>query len=360
MNHGAQVDFELTEEQAALREVSRGLLAVNCPPQLVRSLAAAGQDTDEKLWQRGAELGWTGLAVPEELDGAGQGVVELCLVAEELGRAAAPGPFLDSALTALALARAGRRAELVRSLAVGELKASVAHHGAVVGSFDGDEPVLSGRATAVQAADAASWLLVTVAMGDGGRRLVLVDRLSVSVEARRTLDETRRWYDVVLDGVRVPSADVVTADEAEVGWLADAGAVLTAADSLGVGERLLEMTVGYVKVREQFGRPIGSFQSVKHKVTDMLTTLKGARAATYYAAMALDAGVADAAAASSVAKAFTGEGVAALAGEALQTHGGIGFTWEHDLHLYLRRAKVNEVLYGAAAEHYERLVALRE
>ena len=360
MNHGAQVDFELTEEQAALREVSRGLLAVNCPPQLVRSLAAAGQDTDDKLWQRGAELGWTGLAVPEELDGAGQGVVELCLVAEELGRAAAPGPVLDSALTALALARAGRRAELVSSLAAGEVKASVAHHGAVTGSWDGGELVLSGRATAVQAAASADWLLVTVAVGDGDRRLVLADRSSASVEPRRTLDETRRWYDVVLDGVRVPEADVVTGDEAEVGWLADAGAVLTAADSLGVGERLLEMTVGYVKVREQFGRPIGSFQSVKHKVADMLTTLKGARAATYYAAMALDAGVADAASASSVAKAFTGEGVAELAGEALQTHGGIGFTWEHDLHLYLRRAKVNEVLYGAAAEHYERLVALRE
>jgi alkylation response protein AidB-like acyl-CoA dehydrogenase len=182
------------------------------PPQLVRSLAAAGLDTDDKLWRRGAELGWTGLALLEGLDGTGQGVVELCLVAEELGRAAEPGPFLDSALTALALG-----------------------------------------------------------------------------------------------GVRVPDAD---ADEAEVRFLADAGAVLTAADSLGAGERLLEMTVGYVKVREQFGRPIGSFQSVKHKVTDMLTTLKGARAATYYAAMALDAGAADAAA-------------------------------------------------GTAAEHYKRLVALR-
>jgi alkylation response protein AidB-like acyl-CoA dehydrogenase len=360
MNHGAQVDFELTEEQAALREVSRSLLAASCPPQLVRSLAAAGQDVDEKLWQRGAELGWTGLAVPEELDGAGQGVVELSLVAEELGRAAAPGPFLDSALTALALARAGRRAELIGPLAAGKVKASLAHHGAVLGSRDGDELVLSGRATAVQAAASADWLLVTVAVDQGGRRLALVRRERARVEPRRTLDETRRWYDVVLDGVRVPGADVVTSDEAEVGWVADAGAVLTAADSLGVGERLLEMTVGYVKVREQFGRPIGSFQSVKHKVADMLTTLKGARAATYYAAMALDAGVADAAAASSVAKAFTGEGVAALAGEALQTHGGIGFTWEHDLHLYLRRAKVNEVLYGAAAEHYERLVALRE
>jgi len=221
MNHGAQVDFELTEEQAALREVSRGLLAVNCPPQLVRSLAAAGQDTDDKLWQRGAELGWTGLAVPEELDGAGQGVVELCLVAEELGRAAAPGPFLDSALTALALARARRRADLVSSLAAGEVKASLAHHGAVVGSYDGDELVLSGRATAVQAAASADWLLVTVAVGRG-RRLVLLERARTAVEPRRTLDETRRWYDVVFDGVRVPAADTVSADEAEVQRLADA------------------------------------------------------------------------------------------------------------------------------------------
>jgi alkylation response protein AidB-like acyl-CoA dehydrogenase len=151
---------------------------------------------------------------------------------------------------------------------------------------------------------------------------------------------------------------VVAADEADLRWLADAAAVLSAADSLGVGERLLEMTVSYVKVREQFGRPLGSFQSVKHKLADMLTTLKGARAATYYAAMALDAGVTDASTAASVAKAFTAEGVAALAGEALQTHGGIGFTWEHDLHLYLRRAKVNEMLYGAPVEHYERLAAL--
>ena len=355
------MDFELTEEQAALREVSRGLLAASCPPPLVRALASAGKDTDDKLWQRGAELGWIGLAVPEELDGAGQGVVELCLVAEELGRAAAPGPFLDSALTALALARAGRRAELVGSLAAGEVKASLAHHGAVFGSWDGGELALSGRATAVQAAGSADWLLVTAAT-DQGRRLALVERARTAVEPRlrRTLDETRRWYDVALDGVRVRAADVLSADEAEIGWLTDAAAVLTAADSLGVGERLLDMTVSYVKVREQFGRPLGSFQSVKHKVTDMLTTLKGARAATYYAAMALDAGATGATVAASAAKAFTTDGVAALAGQALQTHGGIGFTWEHDLHLYLRRAKVNQMLYGTAAEHYERLVALRD
>jgi alkylation response protein AidB-like acyl-CoA dehydrogenase len=357
------VDFELTEEQAALREVSRGMLAVSCPPQLVRSLAASGTDVDEKLWQRGAELGWSGLAVPEEYDGAGQGLVELCLVAEELGRAAAPGPFAESALTGLVLARSGRP-QLLSALASGDLKASLACHGQTAGHYDGDDLVLSGRATAVQSAATADWLLVTAAVppvpGDADRRLVLVERAAVAVEPRRTLDETRRWYDVVFDGVRVRPADVIADDDARIQWLTDAAAVLNAADSLGAGERLLDMTVSYVKVREQFGRPIGSFQSVKHKVADMLTTLKGARAATYYAAMALDAGVADATVAASVAKAFTAEGVAALAGEALQTHGGIGFTWEHDLHLYLRRVKVNEMLYGAPAEHYERIVTLLE
>ena len=175
--------------------------------------------------------------------------------------------------------------------------------------------MLAGRATAVQAAAAADWLLVRAA-SDRGPRLVLVEQARTVVEPRRTLDETRRWYDVVLDAVGVRAADVLAADEAEIQWLTDAAAVLSAADSLGVGERLLDMTAGYVKVREQFGRPLGSFQSVKHKVADMLTTLKGARAATYYAAMALDAGVAGATAAASVAKAFTTEGVAALAGEA--------------------------------------------
>jgi alkylation response protein AidB-like acyl-CoA dehydrogenase len=359
------VDFELTEEQAALREVSRAMLTANCPPQLVRSLASAGKDTDDKLWQLAAELGWLGLAVPEELDGAGQGLTELCLVAEELGRAVTPGAFIDSALAALVLARAGEDEQvpgLVADLAAGGQRASLAHHGRVSGrrtdSGSGAGIVLGGRATAVQAAASANWLLVTVTVdGEAGRRLALVARDLVTVERRRTLDETRQWYDVILDDT---PAGLVTADEAAIAWMADAAAVLTCADALGVGERLLDMTVGYVKVREQFGRPLGSFQSVKHKVADMLTTLKGARAATYYAAMALDAGAAVAPLASSAAKAFTGEGIADLAGQALQAHGGIGFTWEHDLHLYLRRAKVDEMLYGSTAEHQERVVALRE
>jgi alkylation response protein AidB-like acyl-CoA dehydrogenase len=349
------VDFELTEEQAALQEISRGMLATHCPPRLVRSLANAGSDVDDKLWQRAAELGWIDLAVPAESGGSGQGITELCLVAEEIGRVVAPGAFIDTALVAIALTGSSREG-LVPDLAAGRAKASWAHHGRVSGSYDDDAFVVSGRATAVLAAAAADWLLIT-ADSDEGRRLVLVEQPRARVEARRTLDETRRWYDVVLDGVRIPAADIISVDQGQIEWLSDAAAVLTAADALGVGERLLEMTNAYVKVREQFGRPIGSFQAVKHKLADMLTTLKVARAAIYYAAMALDAGAADTALASSAAKAFTGQGVAALASEALQTHGGIGFTWEHDLHLYLRRAKVDEMLHGTTAEHHERIVA---
>jgi alkylation response protein AidB-like acyl-CoA dehydrogenase len=350
------VDFELTEEQAALREVSRSLLAATCPPSRLRTLASTGADTDDKLWQQAAELGWIDLAVPEKDGGAGQGITELCLVAEEIGRAAAPGAFADTALTAHALA-GSERSGLIEGMAAGRVRVSWAHHGNVSGSADEDGFVLAGRATAVQAAATADWLLLTVD-SDEGKRLVLLERSRAEIVRRRTLDESRRWYDVVLDGVRVPAADLVCFGAAKARLLTDAAALLIAADALGVGERLLEMTVAHVKVREQFGRPLGSFQSVKHKLADMLTTLKAARAAVYYAAMALDVEAAHAPLAVSVAKAFTCEGVAAIAGEALQTHGGIGFTWEHDLHLLLRRAKVDEVLFGAAAEHYERLVTL--
>ncbi|MFT4289116.1 acyl-CoA dehydrogenase family protein [Nocardioides sp.] len=353
------MDFELSEEQAMLRDVSRSMLASSCPAELVREIAAAEGDLDEKLWRLASEIGWPGLAVPEEYDGAGQGITELALVAEELGRAAAPGPFVETALTAATLARSAGVSLPIDGLLDGSLKATLAHHGAATLTEAGADLVLSGRLRAVQAAAGADWLLVTASRAGGGRALAVVEAHRTTRTRRRTLDQTRGWYDVELDDLRLPAGHLVSADAAEIDRLVDAATVLTAADALGVGERLLEMSVDYVKVREQFDRPLGTFQSVKHKVSDMLTTLKGARAAVYHAAMSLDAGVRTAPLATSVAKAFTG-GISRLAGEALQTHGGIGFTWEHDLHLYLRRAKVDEVLFGAPSEHHERIVALLE
>ncbi|MCD4524239.1 acyl-CoA dehydrogenase family protein [Nocardioides sp. cx-173] len=356
------MDFELTDEQQSLREVSRSMLEANCPPQLVRDLAESGKDVDDKVWQRGAELGWLGLSVPEAQGGSGQGLVELCLVAEELGRAGATGAFVDTALTAATLAQYGAFREVVTGLSEGHLHASTVSRGVTATPGPDGGLVLDGHCAAVHAAASADLLLVAAAAegGAGGGWLVLVDASVATVTPRRTLDETRRWYGVGFDRTPVPATRILTDDPARVQGLQDALAVLTAADALGVGEWLLDTTVDYVKVREQFGRPLGSFQAVKHKAADMLITMRAATAATYYAAMALDAGTPEASRSASVAKAFVTEGASAVAGEALQTLGGIGFTWEHDLHLYLRRAKVDELLHGTIAEHHERVTALSE
>jgi alkylation response protein AidB-like acyl-CoA dehydrogenase len=354
------MDFEVSEDQASLREFSRSMLTTSCPPTQIRAVGLSENDVDDKLWRLGAELGWLGLAVDEDLDGAGQGIVELCLVAEELGRFATPGPFMETALAARAISGAPAAAALVLDdLMAGSLRATWAEGSDLTVETRGSELVLNGTAAAVHAAGTADWLLVA-AGPEASAALVLIPRAAVTLVRRSTLDETRHWYTVIVDDVTVSADHIIATDPAEVRPLLDAATLLVAADALGVGERLLEMTKEYVTVREQFDRPLGTFQSVKHKLADMLTTLKGARAAVYYAAMALDAGAADASRAVSVAKAFTGEGVSTLASEALQTHGGIGFTWEHDLHLFLRRAKVDELLFGAPSQHHERVLALTE
>ncbi|MER5787363.1 acyl-CoA dehydrogenase family protein [Streptomyces sp. NPDC001980] len=353
------VDFELSEEQAALREASRDLLTSYCPPHLVRSVLDAGLDVDEKLWSRGARMGWTGLATPEAQGGAGQGLVELCLVAEELGRAAAPGPFVETALASMSAAwgpdPSDLAAQAATELGEGRLKAGFVHHGSLTARREGQDLVLSGRAAAVHAAACTDWLLVTVT-GDEPY-VLLVQTSAARTERRITLDLTRSWYDVVFDDVTVADAQVLSDRPDDANRWVDAMAILTAADALGVGQRLLEMTVGHVTVREQFGRPLGSFQAVKHKAADMLITLRGLRAATYYAAMAFDAGRDDTTMAAAVAKAFASERLPDVAGEALQSHGGIGFTWEHDLHLYLRRATVDSLVHGTAAHHHQRVLA---
>ncbi|MGW7544232.1 acyl-CoA dehydrogenase family protein [Streptomyces sp. NPDC054770] len=353
------VDFELSEEQAALREASRDLLTSYCPPHLVRSVLDAGLDVDEKLWSRGARMGWTGLATPEGHGGAEQGLAELCLVAEELGRAATPGPFMETALASMAAAwgpgLSDLSAQAATELGEGRLKAGFVHHGSLTARREGQGLVLSGRAAAVHAAACTDWLLVTLT-GDEPH-VLLVPTSAARTERRTTLDLTRSWYDVVFDEVTVSAAQVLSDRPDDADRWADAMTVLTAADALGVGQRLLEMTVGHVTVREQFGRPLGSFQAVKHKAADMLITLRGLRAATYYAAMAFDAGREDATMAAAVAKAFAGERLPEVAGEALQSHGGTGFTWEHDLHLYLRRATVDSLVHGTAAHHHQRVLA---
>ncbi|GAA4663492.1 acyl-CoA dehydrogenase family protein [Gordonia humi] len=321
------MDFELSDEQEMLREVSRSMLAAHCSPEKVRDAVAI--DVDDSLWQLGADMGWTGLPVPEKHGGAAMGLVETTIVAEEIGRALAPGPWTDTAIAAWAASSGGAPDDVIAGLASGDQRAS-----AVI------DPGF------IQAAASADWLLV---VEDAVR---LIPANATQFRRRTTLDETRRFY--------------AAADLADSGYelaipaqrVRDAAAVMVAADALGVAVATMRMTIDYATVRQQFNRPIGSFQVVKHKIADMLIAIEGLRSTTYYAAMALDVDLTDASLTASAAKAFAAEKVPEITGEALQIHGGIGFTWEHDLHLYLRRAKTDEVLGGAADFHHDRVATL--
>ncbi|WP_406444427.1 acyl-CoA/acyl-ACP dehydrogenase [Streptomyces sp. NBC_00631] len=366
------MDFELSEEQDMLREASRGLLAERAPIDRVRAWAEGDEDVDPEVWRLTAALGWPGLGLPEEYGGSGQGLVELAIVAEELGRALGRGPVMPTAVVGRAVAATGTpavRAEVLSALVAGAGWATWAFaEPRAPWSLDGvrataraeaDGFVLDGVKTAVQDAGGARWLLVT-AREDGVPASFLVDRTAPGVTVRRqqVLDLTRAFYEIRFENVRLPGERRLTAGPAEIERLLDEASVLRCADALGVMARMLELTVEHTTYRVQFGRPIGSFQAVKHACADMALLVHGARAATAYAAMTADAGAEDATRAACAAASYVAAGAGQVAARALQLHGGLGFTWEHDLHLHLRRARADSVLYGDAAVHRDRLCTL--
>ncbi|WP_216898458.1 acyl-CoA dehydrogenase family protein [Nocardia alni] len=366
------MNFELTDEQAMLRQAVSALLSGYAPIGVVRDQLDRDDDVDPELWRLAADLGWPGLVLPEEYGGSGQGLVDLTLVTEEAGRALARGPFSCTATVGHALAECGSpgiRAEILPALASGSDWATwaFAEHNApwtpdglrATARDGGDVITLDGIKIAVQNAAGARWLLVTARYA-GIPTSFLVDRDTpgLTIRRERTLDPTRLFYEVRLDAVRVPADRRLDGGPGAVQRLLDYAAVLRCADAVGAMQRMLELTVDYTKVREQFGHPIGSFQAVKHACADAALRVHGARAATYYAAMAADAGTADADRAACVAASYVSDVAGSVADAALQLHGGIGFTWEHDLHLYLRRAKTDRVLYGDASVHRERLFTL--
>jgi alkylation response protein AidB-like acyl-CoA dehydrogenase len=372
------VDFSLTDEQRMLVSSTRQLLARNSPIDRVRNLVEKGEGGyDPGVWELGSELGWAALTVPEEYGGLGRDLVDVALIAQEHGKTVQPGPLISNALVAEAISRSDcveLQAEVLPRLATGEAVATWAFaeprqpwaaegvQTMAIEKVDGYR--LTGVKSAVQDAQTARWILVTARL-DGSLAQFLVDRDSsgLTVRRQRTLDITRHFDAIRLDDVLVPaSAIVATAGEGgqAVERQQRCGAVLICAESVGVGQTVLDMTVEYAKLRVQFGRPIGSFQAVKHKCATMRMWLQASTAATYYAAMAVAANTDDAAEAASVAKAYTSVAIANLTSEALQVHGGIGFTWEHDLHLYHRRAKANQLLFGDPFTHHERLAAAVE
>jgi alkylation response protein AidB-like acyl-CoA dehydrogenase len=369
------MDFDLSKPQKLLKESARALLARECGPGRVRELMETETAHDEGLWQSLAEQGWTGLSVPEEQGGLGLGLVEMAAVAEEMGRACLPGAFLSTLFAAALVERAGnaeQRAKYLGAIAAGGLKASVAllEEGAswdvdavkLGAKREGGRFSLTGRKLFVSDASVAD-LLVCVARDGDSLALLPVERGAegLTVTPMPSMDATRKLYEVVFEGVTVADADALGADGDARGALGGALEVATAvlcAEMVGGMQWVLDTTVEYAKTRQQFGRPIGSFQAVQHMCADMLLLTESARSAAYYAAWTLTENDPAARAAISIAKAYCSDAYREVANRGVQVHGGIGFTWEHDLQLYYKRSKSSETLYGDANFHRERIARL--
>jgi alkylation response protein AidB-like acyl-CoA dehydrogenase len=372
------MDLELSDEQRELRDGVRRVLEEQCPPALPRAVHERGE-TGAALWRQMVELAWPGVAIAEAQGGLGLGAVELCLVAEELGRAVAPGPFLATATQyAPLLQEAGSSAlahdpgpalahDRLARVAAGALTGTVAlaederwelDRIACRARLAGGGFVLAGRKTGVFDGATADEIAV-VARGEAGLGVFLVPGGAAKAEPRTLLDPTIALADLALEDVAVPAERVLLAPGAEAERaVARALEVATVALSLataGACRRIFELTLEYAKVRRQYDRPIGSFQALKHRLADMYLAVERATALGYYAALTLAEDDPRRHEAASLAKAEAGACQRLLVEEGLQLHGGIGFTWEHDLHLWLKRAKAGDALLGDATEHRARL-----
>lgn len=344
------MQFAFTEEQAMIAETARGFFAEGATSERTRA-AMAANGVDRALWESFAHtMGLAGVALPAAFGGAGLGMVETAIVAEAAGATVAALPFLASGVLAGSAVAAGgsdaQRTDRLPALANGTQIASFVE---LATPADGDR--LSGEGLAPHGVVAD----VFVVAFDGGVGLVAAGAEGVVVEALATMDATRPLARVTLAGAVVerladPAVAVATAKAH--------GAVALAADSLGGAQALLDRTVAYAQTRIQFGRPIGSFQAVKHRLADMMVVIEQARSAVYWAACAIDEGSPDAALAVHSAKAFACDAYFDCAAAAIQLHGGIGFTWEHDAHLFFKRAQANRTLLGAPDSHREAVAAL--
>jgi alkylation response protein AidB-like acyl-CoA dehydrogenase len=343
-----------TEVEDDLRDTVRKLLADRCGPAAVTALYDGDRSLVDGLWKALAtELGLAGLLVAEDRGGAGATAAEAAVVLEELGRAAAPVPFLTSAVVATTLLR-DSDSELLAELASGTTTAalvvpfSTAPNGALpaVRVADGR---LTGAVTSVAGAIEADVLLVPARGADGGLAIYAVPAADVTVTPVVSLDMTRQLADVSLDSR--PATLVIADAEAPIRHALVTGAGLLASEQVGVALWCLETTVAYLKERKQFGRAVGGFQALKHRLADLAIGVESATAAARYAAATLAAGDEDLLVASSVAQAYVSDLAVSAAEEAVQLHAGIGMTWEHPAHLYLKRAKADQIAFGTAGAH---------
>jgi alkylation response protein AidB-like acyl-CoA dehydrogenase len=361
------VTSPLSDTHDELRAVARDLLGKTAPR------AAGGGTSGQPDWRLLADSGWLGLEIPEAAGGAGATFAEVAVILEEMGRAATPGPYLGSVVLgagALTLAEpTAERDRLLGQLAAGETVIAVAVATGDRGAVADPVPFrlersagrvrLHGRATFVPDAADAGRLLLLARDPDGSP--VLIDVTAggaIDVAPQPVLDATRGLATISASGLEVTEASVwpFTDDpETSARLLFDRAAVAVACDSLGLAEAMLDATVSYAGVRQQFGRPIGSFQAVKHACADMLVQTRVTRELVAAAVERLASAGGDTATAASMAKSYAGDAAVQLAGKAMQLHGGIGYTWESGIHAYLKRASLNRSLFGSPMAHRTRI-----
>jgi alkylation response protein AidB-like acyl-CoA dehydrogenase len=370
------MQFGLTETQQVLKNSAREFFSAECPIAEVRRLMETGTAGDAALWQKMAHQGWTGIIFDEEYGGLGLGLVELAMAMEEMGRALLPGPYLSTVpLAGTAIDAAGNPAQkhkYLSRIAMGEAQATLALQEAS-GSWDPEAVqlaahptaagfALTGRKMFVPDAAAADFMVCAARRGpDLGLFVVARGARGLTISALPAIDETRKLYQVELADVPVGEEDFLAIGDSARAALERALAVATAAlaaEMVGGMQRVMEIAVEYAKARKQFGKPIGQFQAVQHLCADMLLLTESSRSAAYYAAWALQERAPEAEAAVSIAKAYASDAYREVGNRGIQVQGGMGFTWENNVHLYYKRAKASELMFGDATYHRERIARL--
>jgi alkylation response protein AidB-like acyl-CoA dehydrogenase len=357
------MNFDLTDDQRAIKRTANEFLASRYRPEVMRELAEGERGFTDEQWRELAELGWSGVMIPEDDGGLGLGVVELLVIQEEMGYALAPSPLFSTVSAALLLVAAGtdeQRERWLGRLAQGEARGTIAVWDERSGwAPDHSEIEIENgtmSATKVAVPDASSADFVIVSGADGAHFLVETASPEVTITATKALDPTRKLFTVELD--RAPAEPLAGGRGEQVAHAYATIITALAAENVGVAQRAMEMAVDYAKDRKQFDRPIGSYQAVSHRCAQMLLEVEGGRSLSYWAGWALDHEPSTAPRAASMAKAYAGDAGFRVAASALQVHGGIGFTWEHDLHFFLKRAKANAHAFGDSRWHRDRVAEL--
>jgi alkylation response protein AidB-like acyl-CoA dehydrogenase len=369
------MEFDLNEIQKLFQRSARELFSQECPSVLVRETTEKDVPHAENIWKHLVDQGWTGLIFPEEIGGLGLGMVEMAVAFEEMGRALVPGPYLSTvplAGTALLAAGSSAASKYLRAIADGTARATVAllEEGAAWDLSSVALPAaeaengltLNGKKLFVTDAGEVD-LIITAAKSRAGLVLAAVNPKSpgVTINPMPSIDSLRPLYEVVFDGVVVPGADVLAEGRTAVSALEnciDVGTLALAAEMLGGMQWILDATVEYAKTRKQFGKPIGQFQAVQHHCANMLLMTESTRSAVYYAAWVVGNDPALAPLAISMAKAYASDCYREVGNLGIQVHGGIGFTWDHEIHFYYKRAKASELMFGDAIYHRERIARI--